>query len=333
MPVPIPAERESPGSTGREDPAEGPPTLSGVVVHWHDADHLASLASAWPRDRRYELIVVDNSASADALPGGMRLVRPGSNLGFAGGANRGVSESAAPLVLILNADAMPMPGAVEALVAAFSEFADAAGIVPALYEPDGRSQHRWQLRPLPSPLSLLGECLGIATSGPAAAAARGAAVAQPAAAALALRRDALLEVGGFDESFHPAWFEDVDLARRLCTAQRVLRYEPRARFVHHGGSSVPRLGYGPFLWIYHRNLERYARRHHGAAVAGLVRVAVFAGAVLRLGALPLRRPRRATSRAEALRGLWALVRGAASGWRLPDEYAARFAPRQAESPP
>lgn len=293
------------------------PSLSGVVVHWNDAAALRRLVAAWPELPRYELVVVDNSGSAGALPARVRCVRPGRNLGFGGGANRGAAEARGTELLFLNPDARPEPGAVDALAASFAAFPDAAGVVPALFGPDGASQHRWQLRPLPSIAGLLGECLGIPVAGPVDPPPRGTPIGQPAAAALALRRRDLEEVGGFDEGFHPAWFEDVDLARRLAARGRPLRYEPGARFVHERGASVPVLGYAAFLWIYHRNMQRYARLHHGPGGAALVGGGALVGAAARMAALPVRRPRRAVSRAAAARALWGLALGVATRWRRP----------------
>jgi GT2 family glycosyltransferase len=303
-----------------------PPLLSGVVVHWHNEDLLAELAAAWPRDPRCELVVVDNgSARPLELPAeiGARLIRPGRNLGFAGGANAGIEAARGEIVLLLNPDAVPEPGALDELLRGFAAFPDAAGLAPHLAGPHGEPQHAWQLRALPSP----GECLRQVlllptrptyTAEPPA----GTPIEQPAAAALALRRAAVLALGGFDSGFHPAWFEDVDLARRMKAAGLVLRYWPAARFRHLLGSSVPRLGYGAFLWIYYRNLTRYLRKHHGRAWAGAARALLPVGLALRLVLLPLRRPRRAASRAEAGRGLLAALAGALTGWRRPNRMAA-----------
>jgi GT2 family glycosyltransferase len=156
--------------------------------------------------------------------------------------------------------------------------------------------------------------------------AAGSPVEQPAAAALALRRDALAAAGGLDERFHPAWFEDVDLARRLRDAGAVVRYWPAARFRHRLGASVPRLGYAAFLWIYYRNLVRYLGKHHGQAWAAAAVLALPLGMLLRLALLPLRRPRRAASRGEAARGLVGVAAGALSGWRLPAALARQWKP-------
>jgi GT2 family glycosyltransferase len=187
---------------------------------------------------------------------------------------------------------------------------------------DGASQSAWQLRRLPSPLGLVLQAFpgfGGTSNDPEPGA--GASVEQPAAAALALRRAALAAAGGFDAAFHPAWFEDVDLARRLRDRGLALRYWPAARFRHRLGSTVPRLGYGPFLYIYYRNLTRYLAKHHGRAWAAAARAALVPGIALRILALPLRRPRRAGSRREALAGLLAVLAGALTGWTRPRRLA------------
>ncbi len=309
------------------------PELTGIVVHWRDEAGLAELVAAWPADPRFELLVVDNGRSEEAgespaspvpEPGAAapRRIVPGGNLGFAGGANRGAAEARGEILLLLNPDARPEPGALEALLAGFSAHPEAAGLAPRLEDPDGRGQWRWQLKPLPSPLRLTLEGFFLpAARGPEREPAAGALVEQPAAAALALRHGAWRSVGGLDPGFHPAWFEDVDLARRLAAAGLRVLYWPTARFRHGLGSTVPRLGFGAFLWIYYRNLVRYLRRHHGRGWAAAARGAIALGMALRLVLLPVRRPRRATSRADAAAGLVAAAVGALSDWRRPPRLA------------
>jgi GT2 family glycosyltransferase len=298
------------------------PLLTGIVVHWRNEEPLAALTAAWPRDPRFELLVVDNGSSgpiADLPLGPARLLQPGRNLGFAGGANAGIAEARAPIVLLLNPDAVPEEGALDQLLAGFAAHPDAAGLAPRMIRLTGEPQWAWQLRRLPSPARLLLHTLPLGGSqgGLTAEPPAGAPVEQPAAAALALRRAVVEAIGGLDAGFWPAWFEDVDLARRLAAAGHVLRYWPAARFRHGLGGTVPRLGYGPFLWIYDRNLVRYLRKHHGAGWALAARVLLVVGVVIRLLLLPLRRPNRAKSRGEALRGLMTVLGGVLSGWRWP----------------
>jgi GT2 family glycosyltransferase len=311
--------------------AEAAPALTGIVVQWGDPGALRRLVAAWPDDPRFELVVVDNGGPAGGIvPGelgsGVRVVRPGRNLGFAGGVEAGVAATRADLLLVLNPDAVPEPGALERLLEGFAAEPRAAGLVPRLVGADGASQARWQLRGLPRLHHLLFQALGVpaapeaATEPPA-----GTPIVQPAAAALALRREALEAVGGFDPAFHPAWFEDVDLAARLAAAGRRLLYHPAAVFAHRQGATVEQLGYGRFLWTYQRNLVRYLGKHHGAAAAAAGRLLLPVGHLLRLALLPLRRPRRAESRRQAAAGLLAAGLGAVSGWRRPSAWAAAVA--------
>jgi N-acetylglucosaminyl-diphospho-decaprenol L-rhamnosyltransferase len=102
-------------------------------------------------------------------------------------------------------------------------------------------------------------------------------------------RPALETLGGFDESFYPAWFEDVDLCRRIRSRGGRIRFQPSARFLHHGGSSLRPLGKEKFLVSFHTNQIRYFAKHHGAAAARRVRAWVILGMRLR-GVLSLVHP-------------------------------------------
>lgn len=278
------------------------PALTAVVVHWRDEVSLERLVAAWPEEPRFELLVVDNGRTLGSVSAPARLIVPERNLGFAGGANRGAAEASSELVLLLNPDACPEPGALAGLVEAATRHPEAAGIVPRLVGEAGETQAEWQLRPLPRPWQLLLHALFLdpVRGGEPPP---GGAVEQPAAAALLLRRRIWTELGGLDASFHPAWFEDVDLARRLADHGERLLYCPTAVFRHGGGGSLDALGYGAFLEAYYRNLVRYLRKHHGRVWALAARFALVAGTTLRLAVLPLRRPRRAPGRRAAAAGL------------------------------
>lgn len=298
------------------------PELSTIVVAWRAADDVAELVAAWPRDPRFELLIVDQDgdlperlAVAGTLPENVRLLVPGSNLGFAGGSNYGARAAGADWLLFLNPDARPTGDALAALCDAFARWPQAAGLVPRLVGFDGRSQSSWQLRRLPTPQALLAHALfWNPGAGPAVEPPAGTAIEQPAAAALALRRNAFEAAGAFDAAFHPAWFEDVDLARRLADQGAALLYLPTARFLHRQGSSVGSLGYGAFLTAYDRNLCRYLDKHHGRAWSLAFRLLAGPAALARLVLLPLRRPARAATRGQAAQALLAVARGSLSGW-------------------
>jgi GT2 family glycosyltransferase len=55
---------------------------------------------------------------------------------------------------------------------------------------------------------------------------------------LYLRRDAIREIGIFDDRFHPMYYEDVDWQMRLQQIGRATLYTPLAQAVHFEGSSA-----------------------------------------------------------------------------------------------
>ena len=290
--------------------------LCGIAVNWHLDEKIEELIQRWPDDPRFELIVVDNSSTLESRERGPRIVSPGRNIGFGGAINLGCRETDARIVLILNPDAIPRPHALDALLEGFERWPSAIGIAPRMVGADDQLQTRWQIRPLPSPWTLLLHCLFIpAGQGDDIEPADGTVVEQPAAAALALRRVELLALGGFDETFYPAWFEDVDLAARIRNQGAGIRYFSKSEFDHGLGASVAILGYPRFVTIYYQNLCRYLNKHHGSYWTILARSLICLSVPARVLLLPVRKPRRASSKREAARGLLALLRGALNGWQ------------------
>ena len=102
-------------------------------------------------------------------------------------------------------------------------------------------------------------------------------VDQPAAACLMVSRAALESIGGFDEAFYPAWFEDVDLCRRIRSQGGRIQYQPGAPFLHHGGYSLEKMTLRDFLESFHRNQIRYFRKHHGIEASVRVKRLIVLG--------------------------------------------------------
>jgi GT2 family glycosyltransferase len=127
-------------------------------------------------------------------------------------------------------------------------------------------------------------------------------VDQPAAAALMIRRDAYDEVGGFDEQFSPAWYEDVDFCRRLKAAGWEIYFARDAQFQHQGGYSAQALGSEAFARAYYSNQVRYARKHLGSAATAAIRASIAVGMIERI----VVRPRNAPAYAKVL---WRILGG------------------------
>lgn len=180
-----------------------------------------------------EIVLVDNGcserATVDALAGSgeVALVRPRTNLGFAGGCNVGARHASGEVLAFVNSDAVVSPDAVHRLAEACT--APDVGIATASV----------RLADQPALLNTAGNpwhIAGVVWSGhfgeAAAAHASSEDVATASGAAFAMRRDVWDLLGGFDDVWF-AYNEDAELSMRAW--QRGLRvvYVPDAVVLHH----------------------------------------------------------------------------------------------------
>jgi hypothetical protein len=107
-------------------------------------------------------------------------------------------------------------------------------------------------------------------------------IQQPAGACLLIRRQAWANLNGFDEGFHPLWFEDVDFLLRAHAAGWRVRFNPHFRAGHRGGHSVETISWRHRQLYWYGNLLRFAARHFGLSGRWLVCWAVILGLVPRL---------------------------------------------------
>jgi O-antigen biosynthesis protein len=217
------------------------PLLSIVVpVHgkWEYTQACLASIEAHPPTVPFEVLVVDD-ASPDrtaelvvASPG-VRLVRTERNVGFVGACNLGASHARGAYLLFLNNDTEVRPGALDALVDA-ADSDDRIGLVGAmLVYPDGRLQES-------------GGIVWADGSGwnygrdhdahaPEFAVRRD--VDYCSGAAILVRQELFEGVGGFDQRYAPAYYEDTDLAFAIRATGHRSIVEPRAVVVHHEGVS------------------------------------------------------------------------------------------------
>lgn len=194
----------------------------------------------------YEVIVVDNPTAVpidspdDHTPAllqrcvvGASVVVAERNLGFAGGNNLGVGRATGEFVCLLNPDVLVGPGWLEPLLAALDD--PAVGIAaPVLLNPDRSLQEAGQL--------LYDDGCTAAIGGPEVltgdwSQAFSRDVDYSSAACWLLRRTEFLELEGFDERYHPAYFEDVDYALRVEASGRRTRLVADVPVVHQHGAS------------------------------------------------------------------------------------------------
>lgn len=248
------------------------PTVALVVVAYQHAAHLPATLDAlqrldYPTDR-LTIVAVDNGDGSSAQAARnweqaqptahapLVVIEPARNLGFAGGCNAGVIATNSAIVALINPDLVPLPTFLTALIAPLDD--PQVGITGAkLLYPDRRTiQHAggFVQRPL-----LLAQHNGYGEPD------RGQ-YDQPrdvefvTGAALALRRATWDALGGLDETFWPAYYEDVDLAWHARDHGLRVRYEPRAVAMHHEAAGVG-IASAQYHRLYHTNRLRLLFKH------------------------------------------------------------------------
>ncbi len=269
------------------------PDVAVVVVTWNALPWLEHCLDS-VRDR--DLVVVDHG-STDGTLDFIRTHYPAAriveqeNKGMGGGNNAGMRVSSARYFFLLNSDAWIVGDGLERLVAYADEHPDTAVVGPRLRNPDGSLQR--SVRGEPTLWRLATEYLFIRKLAPRSN------LLNPLYAggvdheheteadwlygpALLVRREAVDEVGFFDEDFF-MFSEEVDWMTRFRRAGWKVRFYPGAEVVHVGGAS-----HGGRMYVENlRGHIRYAWKHRGPKAAERVRLLLLFS--LRLRVLVLRR--------------------------------------------
>jgi N-acetylglucosaminyl-diphospho-decaprenol L-rhamnosyltransferase len=232
-------------------------------------------------------IVIDN-ASCDRTLERVRerthvqVIANRENRGFAAAVNQGIAACDAEFLLLLNPDANLLTG-VDALIDASRQYGLAAG---KLVELDGHPQSGFTIRRLPTPATLIFELFGVNRLWPSNPVNlryryldrdldQPGPVEQPAGAFLVTRRNVWEHLHGFDESFHPVWFEDVDYCKRAIDQKYQIEYMPSVQASHLGGHSVSRITRACRAIHWCVSLTRYAAKHFHSAGYRAVCLAVL----------------------------------------------------------
>jgi N-acetylglucosaminyl-diphospho-decaprenol L-rhamnosyltransferase len=269
------------------------PDAGIVIVTYNSAAEIGACLDAAVASGA-EVVVVDNASSdataAETSRRGVRLVANPTNRGFAAAVNQGFAVLNCEYVLVLNPDAV-LQSSLEPLLEACRQ-PRVAGAGGCLLDEKGKPQVGFMVRGFPTPATLVLEALllnRIWPNNPVNRRYRGLgldysrrfAVDQPAGAFLMIRRSVWQELGGFDESFFPLWFEDVDFCRRAAARGFLLQYVPDAVAKHTGAHSISQLPVEMRQFCWYGSLLRYSAKHFRPSAFRTVCLAVVAGSCLR----------------------------------------------------
>lgn len=252
--------------------------LSYCVVNTDGRDHLIACLDAIeatvPDGVEAEVLVLDNASrdgSADAIRGrDVTLVELDRRTGKAENDSTLLRQARGTRCLLLNEDAELQPGAAAALLEALEADPSAGAAGAQLLDPDGRPQPcAWRF---PGVLTALAGALflhRLVTVQSKGRHTRRVDWAQ--SSALLVRREAAAEVDYLDPDFF-VYSDETDFCRRLADAGWHTLYVPAARAIHHEQLSTDAQTATPRIVEFHRNRDRYMRKHHGAVAAAAVRM-------------------------------------------------------------
>jgi GT2 family glycosyltransferase/tetratricopeptide (TPR) repeat protein len=209
---------------------------------------------------RDEVIVVDNG-SVDATAKGLaafpwvKVITNDENRGFAIACNQGLAAATGEAVVFLNNDTLLTPRWLDSLLAPFAD--------PSVGATGPRSNMvsgPQLVEPVDYAMGRTAELRRFARAWGATHRDQTAEVSRLVGFCLAVRHDALDQVGGFDEGFAIGGFEDDDLCARLRTGGWRLLIAHESFVHHHGHATFDANGLDWFA-IQNANKDRFLAKH------------------------------------------------------------------------
>lgn len=225
-------------------PVAAEPEVSVVVPAFGNAEATLRCLDSLARSRveaSFETVVVDDgspSGSLDAVArvSGVTLQRSRRNRGFVAACNLGARRGRGSWIVFLNNDTQVTDGWLDRLLEIARGRPRAGAVGARLLFEDGRLQEAGGIVWSDGSAHNVGR--GDDPQTPAYGYVR--AVDYCSAACLLIRSSLFSELGGFDEAYAPAYYEDVDLAFRIRRAGLEVLYQPLAVVVHVEGATAGR---------------------------------------------------------------------------------------------
>jgi N-acetylglucosaminyl-diphospho-decaprenol L-rhamnosyltransferase len=260
-----------------------------VIVNHNTSEELRACLESVAVEAPHETVVCD-TGSTDGSQDVVRREFPAvrllemENRGYGAGANQGIRAISTPFVLLVNSDTRLTPGCLLALAEYLEAHPRVALAGPRIVDARGVGQK--SPRPFPTPATVFVEesglhrvpLPGLQRRVPD----RPAEVECVLGAALALRRVAFDDVGGFDTSFF-MYGEEIDLCARLRARGWTVHYAPVGTIVHSGGASTSQRRSAMVVELV-RSMRLLYARHLPASKApqlGLVLAASFGTRLIR----------------------------------------------------
>ncbi len=302
-----------------------------MIVNWNAGPQLREClrsvaATVWGDLTLSAVVIVDNGStdgSADALSDvaavPLRIIRNGTNRGFAAACNQAATGLEADYLLFLNPDTVVERGSIPTAVTWLDQAAHASYGLAGIQLLDEHGHVSRSCARFPALGSTVSRMLGVDRLLPALFNgylmtewdhAESRDVDHVIGAFYLVRRDLFLSLGGFDEAFF-LYFEDLDFSRRAAAAGWHARYLTETRAFHRGGGTSDQIKSRRLFYSLQSRMV-YARKHFTPVAATLVALTTLVvEPVIRVAACTIgASPACVRDTLGAYRLLWTASRGA-----------------------
>jgi len=256
------------------------------LVNWNTRELLREALESLIESSRgisHEIIVVDNAStdgSAEMVKAHfpqVKMIENSENLAFTTGCNQIMSEMNGDYLLLSNTDVKVVGPAVRVLMDFMSTAEGAAACGPKLLNADLSLQY--SARRFHTIYTILFEQMGLSRHYPRSKVFgkylmsywnhnEKRAVEYVSGAFVLMRREAIQQVGEFDEQYY-FYAQEADWCKRAGKKGWKIYYVPEAQVIHYGGISTARVKAGMFANLH---LDRYIffRKHNGLVAASVL---------------------------------------------------------------
>ncbi len=246
-------------------PSSQTPKVSVVIPVHNNAKLLLECLSSLQNDvtlNDFEICVVDDSSDGENREiieniTGIKQVHNQERIGFGRSCNIGAQISEGEFLLFLNDDAQMMEGAINSLLHTFETHSETGAAGPKMLYPSGLLQEAGCAINIDGTVTMIGH-------GDDPVLQRYnylREVDYVSGVCLMVRKDHFNAVGGFEEAYTPAYYEDVDLCLKLREKGLKIFYNPDSVVVHHLSATTSGLyGQKTKLDLVARNRQKLLER-------------------------------------------------------------------------
>lgn len=255
--------------------------FSVIIVTWNSEKYVQNCLNSILKNinSSFELIVIDNNSTdktseyVDEIsatnPSRIHFIKNIKNLGFARAVNSGIKISMGEYIVLLNPDTIILENTFSEILNFFQKY-PACSIMGGMHlNPDITLQS--SVRSFPSLASQILILLKVHRIFPNLHSLKlyfrknfdyqtAQKVEQIAGSFFVIKRNALEEIGWFDEGF-PIWFEDVDYCARAQKLHHIAYYNPFSKIIHFDGASFAQADTFSKQKIFGKSLLRYFYKH------------------------------------------------------------------------